>query len=57
MKYSIAVSLLLGSTSAAQVEKKEEKKCIALALSGGGALGAYEAGALWGIYHTLTDKS
>jgi len=26
-------------------------------MSGGGSLGAYEAGALYGIYHELADKS
>lgn len=26
-------------------------------MSGGGAKGSYEAGALWGLYYTDTDKS
>jgi predicted acylesterase/phospholipase RssA len=33
------------------------KECKALAMSGGGAKGSYEAGALWGLYYTDTDKS
>jgi predicted acylesterase/phospholipase RssA len=37
--------------------KKGSDECFALALSGGGSLGAYEAGGLWGIYYTLKDKS
>jgi predicted acylesterase/phospholipase RssA len=32
-------------------------ECIALAMSGGGTFGAFEAGALWGLYHSDTDKS
>jgi len=44
---------LLGTT----LGKKEEKHCTALALSGGGALGSYEAGALWGMYYNAADKS
>jgi NTE family protein len=37
--------------------KKGSDECYALALSGGGSMGAYEAGGLWGIYYTLKDKS
>ncbi len=32
-------------------------KCIALSMSGGGSMGAFEAGALYGLYHTNTDKT
>ena len=32
-------------------------RVILFAFSGGGAYGAYEAGVLWGMYNTLTDKS
>jgi len=32
-------------------------KCYALAMSGGGAYGSYEAGVLYGMYHALDDKS
>ena len=35
----------------------EDKKCIALAMSGGGTKGAYEAGVLYGMYHNTDDKS
>ena len=31
--------------------------CTALALSGGGAHGAYETGVLWGMYNSVEDKS
>lgn len=54
MKITFAQALLLGAIPA---DIKAEKKCVALAMSGGGSLGAYEAGALWGIYNTLEDKS
>jgi len=33
------------------------KKCKALAMSGGGSRGAFEAGALWGIHFTDKDKT
>ena len=35
----------------------EDKKCTALAMSGGGTKGAFEAGVLWGMYHSSDDKS
>ena len=47
------VSLFLGSATA----DKDAKKCIALAMSGGGVKGAYEAGALYGMVHEATDKT
>ena len=34
-----------------------DKQCLALAMSGGGTLGSYEAGALWGMYYAAEDKS
>ena len=40
--------------------KKSEKNadsCIALAMSGGGTLGAYEAGVAYGLYHASEDKT
>ena len=36
---------------------EDTKVCRALAMSGGGTLGSYEAGALWGMYYGLTDKT
>mgnify|MGYP002633242787 CR=1 FL=1 len=39
------------------VVSAKEGKCTALAMSGGGSYGAYEAGVLFGLYHSLTDKS
>ena len=32
-------------------------KCIALSMSGGGSKGAFEAGALYGLYHANSDKT
>ena len=58
MKFSslvVVVSMLLGSTAAKN--KGDAKKCIALAMSGGGVKGAYEAGALYGMVHEAEDKS
>ena len=34
----------------------EAKKCRAIAMSGGGSFGAYEGGALWGMWHTAENK-
>ena len=39
------------------VKSTAAESCKAIALSGGGAKGAYEAGVLWGLYHTDPDKS
>lgn len=36
---------------------QESPSCTALALSGGGALGAWEVGALWGMYYNAEDPS
>ena len=51
-KFATAALLLLGN---AAVEANQQ--CYGLALSGGGALGSYEAGALYGMYHGSSDKS
>ena len=32
-------------------------ECLALAMSGGGSKGAYEAGAMWGMFYAAEDKS
>jgi predicted acylesterase/phospholipase RssA len=47
-------SLLFGSAAS---QKADAKKCIALAMSGGGVKGAYEAGALYGMVHEAADKT
>ena len=47
----LTLSLLLISLVSA------DDMCRALALSGGGAMGAYEAGALWGLYYALENKT
>jgi NTE family protein len=49
----LSLSVILKTSEA----KKGSDECYALALSGGGSLGAYEAGGLWGIYYSLKDKS
>ena len=49
------LKVLIG-TAIAAVSATDGKKCIALAMSGGGTKGAFEAGALWGMYHTSEDK-
>jgi len=50
--------MLLGSSSlTAAAEGHADKKCIALAMSGGGVKGAYEAGALYGMVHEVADKT
>ena len=51
IKVSAAIALLTGSAAAA------EKKCHALALSGGGAKGAYEAGVLWGLVNNANSST
>mmetsp|Transcript_1538 Transcript_1538/g.2713 ORF Transcript_1538/g.2713 Transcript_1538/m.2713 type:complete len:338 (-) Transcript_1538:193-1206(-) len=50
-----ALSAAVLCVSSVQADSK--KKCTALAMSGGGAKGAYEAGALWGLYYNAKDKS
>ena len=46
--------ILLGF--AAAEENNGATRCRALALSGGGAKGAYEAGVLHGFYHNMFEK-
>ena len=48
---STAAALLVASCQAA------DDKCYGLAMSGGGAYGAYEAGALYGMYQGMADKT
>ena len=58
MKALILGSLsLLVSLASAKAEAKTAKSCKALALSGGGAKGAFEAGALYGLIMNDEDKS
>ena len=47
----------VGWTQEEILETPTEKSCLALAMSGGASRGAYEAGVLWGMYFTDTDKS
>ena len=56
MNKFITSSVVAALTSNVSANEKSER-CIGLAMSGGGAHGAYEAGALWGIYNSLEDKS
>ena len=54
MKSLLAISIVgLVSTQV----PPQEKRCLALAMSGGGTLGSYEAGALWGMYYATENKS
>ena len=48
MKNLFVLSALLGAT--------EAKQCRALAMSGGGSKGSYEAGVLWGMYFNSPNK-
>ena len=50
---AIALASALGDAQALG----DRKGCNALALSGGGALGSYEAGVMWGMYFNAKDKS
>lgn len=53
-----AVLAAVAAVNAASVEEKAAtKKCLALTMSGGGTKGSYEAGALWGMYYALSDKT
>ena len=54
-----ASSTTLSSAKTPGIEQKEasSKSCRALALSGGGALGAFEAGVLWGLVKNDEDKT
>lgn len=54
----LTISALLTFSSAEKLKTNNGAPlCKALGLSGGGALGAYEAGALWGMYGATTDKN
>jgi len=55
---SLIISLLAVSC-AAQLNKKSNssKSCRALAMSGGGSKGSYEAGVLYGLVNNDPDKS
>ena len=44
MKSAFLSTLIFGYT-------QSKKSCNALAMAGGGAKGAFEAGALWGMYN------
>ena len=60
MKFTLIASTLALAGQTAKVEDKQSENqtvCRALAMSGGGSRGAYEAGVLYGMYHTLNDKS
>lgn len=52
----LAVLVVSSMTTTVQT-KAGDGRCRALALSGGGSRGAFEAGALWGLYHAMEDKS
>ena len=54
-RVTAAVLLLLTATSTPQVAAKQEI-CRALALSGGGAKGSYEAGVIHGLVHLLDPE-
>ena len=47
----------LASLAATLLPAVSAKECKALALSGGGAHGAFEAGVLWGLFKNDPDKS
>jgi hypothetical protein len=51
--FKLLVLLLLSLFSATQVVSKDV--CRALALSGGGNKGSYEAGVIFGLTHLLND--
>ena len=52
-----SISLCMSTTFAAEAEKKAAKSCKALAMSGGGSKGAFEAGALYGLIMNDPDKT
>ena len=58
MKFVTALLISSAVNSLQAVDlPKSGKRCRALSMSGGGALGAYEAGALWGIFNSIPDKT
>ena len=48
------MSLLLVSSS--ETQSVDAKKCRALAMSGGGSFGSYEAGVIYGLYNGAENK-
>ena len=55
---SLIISLLAVSSSAKVNEKSNStKSCKAIAMSGGGSKGSYEAGVLYGLVNNDPDKS
>ena len=54
MKYTVAALLGLVASKKSEVNKD---KCLALSMSGGGSLGSYEAGGIWGMYFESEDKT
>jgi hypothetical protein len=63
MKFTLITCAVLSAFAldyhqAIETKKKDSgKRCLALTMSGGGTKGAYEAGALWGMYYALEDKT
>ena len=64
MKYILKTTIIaliscafIPSIASEEAKGGNADRCYALAMSGGGALGAYEAGALWGLYNNIKDKS
>ena len=57
MLSKLSLGLLASTMTINEAQAQQEKRCNALALSGGGAKGAYESGALWGLWHNAQDKS
>ena len=55
MKYTV-IAFLLGLVGSKKSEVNKDK-CLALTMGGGGSLGAYEAGGIWGMYFGSEDKT
>jgi len=53
MNDTSTLALLLGTS----VSASDASVCNALAMSGGGSRGSYEAGAVWGMYYAAEDKT
>jgi len=46
------VALLIGmADTKVEVSQGMQDQCLALAMSGGGSRGSYEAGAMWGMFY------
>ena len=52
----ISYSLLASAVLAVEPQEMSDKKCRALAFSGGGAYGAFEVGAIYGMWHAADNK-